>query len=201
MLNADAFEIALDVIEILKPGCVRIEVKGSIIRLASHVKDIDILAMPDLTPLPLPKPEFGKLIPPVHKTVLDRILWTHRVKEEGGEGLWYLSGSDHKKALGLVKNDIKVELWLVTPPAQWGVLSMLRTGPKDFSHWMVTRKSMGGGLPDEYICQDGVIGRRTRNSYGYAREGEIPMPEEADFFDLCGMKWTEPCLRLAKWRK
>lgn len=203
MLNADALKVAHDVIEILKPACLRIEVMGSIRRLASHVKDIDILAVPDLTvPAPLPL-EFGKPVPPVHKTMLDRILWEHSCRNENPVGKWKLTGSDFtrtKREL-YVNVNIKIEIWQVFPPEQWGVKAVIRTGPSDFSHWMVTTRSKGGALPDEYIVEDSVVGKRVRGSSGFKREGEITMPEEIDFFKLCGLNYIEPHERIAKWRK
>jgi len=197
MLNSDALKIALDLIEILKPGCLRIEVKGSICRLAAHVKDIEILAIPDLTPLPPPKLEFGKLNQVIHKTRLDKIV--HELKETGL--IHYIKGADKYKRFYWKEPYIAVDLFLVTPPAQWGVLSVIRTGPGDFSHWMVTRKSQGGALPDDYIVEDGVVGKRLRGVKGYTRASEISMPEEMDFFRLCEMEYLEPSQRSARWTR
>jgi DNA polymerase/3'-5' exonuclease PolX len=202
MLNAEALKIAMDVMEILKPACSRMEVKGSISRLAAHVKDIEILAIPDLTPLPLPKPEFGNPNPIIHKTKLDELIYSMRYKKEGESAPWLLGkNGDKYKQIWLYHHSLAVDLFLVTPPAQWGVQAVIRTGPADFSHWMVTTRSQGGALLDEYIVQDGVVGKRVRSSKGYAREGAISMPEEVDFFRLCGMDWVEPCLRVARWKR
>jgi DNA polymerase/3'-5' exonuclease PolX len=111
------------------------------------------------------------------------------------------AGEKYKK-LWMLENNIQIDLFLVTPPAEWGVLSVIRTGPSDFSHWMVTRKSRGGALPDEYVVRDGCVGKRVKNSKGKdEREGVIPMPEEIDFFRLCGLDYIEPSQRLAKWKE
>lgn len=203
MLNADALKVAADVIEILKPGCVRIEVAGSIRRLASHVKDIEIVAVPDLKPLHARKPEFGKPLPVQHKTSLDRIVYDHGQDSEDDDYPWQILKNGPKyKRFHVKKSMIAVDLFLVTPPAQWGVLSIIRTGPADFSHWMVTCKSLGGALPDQYIVDDGVVGQRARGQNGgYIRIGEMPMPEEIDFFKLCGLEYIDPHERVAKWRK
>jgi hypothetical protein len=64
---------------------------------------------------------------------------------------------------------------------------------------MVTRKSRGGALPDEYIVADGAVGQRVRTDKGEIRQGIISMPEEIDFFSLCGMDWIEPSQRIARW--
>lgn len=201
MLNADALKIALDVIEILKPGCIRIEVKGSICRASPNVNDIEILAIPDLTPLPLPRAEIGKPMPIIHKTKVDEIVYCMKKKSEGGNEPWTLEKSGDKyKRFYVRDHKISVDLFLVTPPAQWGVQSVIRTGPSDFSHWMVTRESQGGALPDAYIVEGGCVGQRVVGSKGgFARMGEFSMPEEVDFFKLCGMEWIEPRRRMAEW--
>jgi hypothetical protein len=66
---------------------------------------------------------------------------------------------------------------------------------------MVTRKSKGGALPNEYIVADGAVGNRVRADKGDGRQGVLPMPEEIDFFKLCGLEWVEPSQRVARWTK
>jgi len=167
--------------------------------MKAEPKDIEILAIPDLMPPPRNKIEFGKPIPKVYKTGLDFLI-DEMIKSD----VCYLkAGGDKYKKIWLKKESIQVDLFLVTPPAEWGVQSVIRTGPADFSHWMVTRKSIGGALPDEYIVADGAVGKRERPR-GFTndlRSGVIPMPEEIDFFKLCGMEWIEPCQRVARWTR
>ena len=143
--------------------------------------------------------EFGKPIPKVYKTRLDAMI---DEMEQAGDCIIRAGGEKYKK-LWMLQENIQVDLFLVTPPAQWGVQSVIRTGPSDFSHWMVTRKSKGGALPDEYIVADGAVGKRAR-PLGFAydiRAGVIPMPEEIDFFNLCGLEWIEPSQRVARWKQ
>jgi DNA polymerase/3'-5' exonuclease PolX len=140
--------------------------------------------------------EFGKPIPKVYKTRLDAM-----IKEMEQAGVCFIrAGGEKYKKLWMLQENIQVDLFLVTPPAQWGVQSVIRTGPSDFSHWMVTRKSRGGALPDEYIVADGAVGQRVRGDKGDGRQGVIPMPEEVDFFRLCGLDWIMPKERLARWK-
>ena len=196
MKHADALRIAEGLLEKFRPVCMRIEIKGSVCRGKEEPKDIELLAIPDLSPVPRGKLEFGKPILKVYKTRLDAM-----VEEMEQAGVCIIrSGGEKYKKLWMIRENVQVDLFLVTPPAQWGVQSVIRTGPSDFSHWMVTRKSRGGALPDEYIMADGAVGKRVRTSKGESREGVIPMPEEADFFRLCGMKWVEPRERFARWK-
>lgn len=197
MKYTDALKIAQALMERFEPVCTRIEIKGSIFRRKAEPKDIELLGVPDPSPVTRARLEFGKPIPPVYKTRLD-VLIAEMI--EARECFLKASGEKYKK-LWLVKESIQVDLFLVTPPAEWGVQSVIRTGPSDFSHWMVTRKSRGGALPDQYIVADGAVGNRVRGDKGDGRQGVISTPEEIDFFALCGMDWIEPRERVAKWKR
>jgi len=195
MLYEDALRIAEFYLKYFSPVCKRIGIKGSISRLKAEPKYIELLAIPDLTPPSIGRVEFGKPLPKVYKTGLDAL-----VDEMVNAEVCFLRASGDKyKKIWLKKENIQIDLFLVTPPAEWGVQSVIRTGPSDFSHWMVTRKSRGGALPDEYIVADGAVGHRVRGDKGDGRQGVMPMPEEIDFFKLCGLDWIEPSQRAARW--
>lgn len=200
MRHDSALKIAEALVEYFRPVCIRIEIAGSIKRWKPEVKDIEIIAVPDLTPLRLQKLEFGKPIPRIYKTHLDQLLGNMELENPGRVSL-AKNGERYKKII-LKDSDIVLDLFLVLPPAQWGVQSVIRTGPAEFSHWMVTRKSRGGALPDGYIVEDGVVGKRVKNAKNEdSREGEIEMPEEIDFLSFCGLPWIEPKDRVARWNK
>ena len=195
MKYADALRIAEGLVEKFRPACERIEIKGSVSRMKSEPRDIEILAIPLLTVVPRAKLEFGKPVPRVYKTRLDML-----VDEMIEADICYLkAGGEKYKKLWMIRESIQVDLFLVTPPAEWGVLSVIRTGPSDFSHWMVTRKSKGGALPNDFIVQDGAVGHRVRGDKGDGRQDVIPMPEEIDFFKFCGLGWMDPWEREARW--
>jgi DNA polymerase/3'-5' exonuclease PolX len=182
-------------VEKFRHACKRIEIKGSISRHKAEPNDIEILAIHDLAVPPIGRVEFGKPAPKIYKTRIDAI-----VGEMDDAGICYIKASGEKyKKIWMIEERIQVDLFLVTPPAEWGVLSVIRTGPSDFSHWLVTRKSRGGALPDEYIVENGAVGQRVRSDKGDGRKGVIPMPEEIDFFRLCGVDWIEPSQRVARW--
>jgi DNA polymerase/3'-5' exonuclease PolX len=189
MNNQDALELAQDMISILKPACTRIEVAGSIRRGKEDVKDIEIVAIPDLEIKPARIPlEFGKPVPKQHKTKLDEILTFQR----DHSGMRFLKWGDKYKKLAFADKDIYVDLFLVTPPASWGVQYLIRTGPADFSHWMVTQRRYGGALPNSCRVKDGTV-------WVEGEKQKYPLPEEEDFFKLCGLEWIEPDQRQARW--
>ena len=84
-------------------------------------------------------------------------------------------------------------MFLVLPPAQWGVIFAIRTGPAKFSQWLVTPRRHGGALPSYCRVRDGGVYKAGAKVQGPgARDGLILMPEEKDFFDLLGLDWIEP---------
>jgi len=177
MNHTDAFRIAKNILETLRPICERIEIAGSIRRQKAEVKDIEIVAVPMFQ-----TDMFGG-------NLLDHSLDAFDWKQMGE-----LTLNGHKQKKILLGSDIALDLFIVTPPAQWGVQYVIRTGPKDFSTWMVTKKINGGALPDSYFVKDGAVWDGSDGS-------KFNLPEEKDFFRLCGLNWTEPALREARWTK
>ena len=197
MNHAEAVRVADRLIARFESACERIEIKGSLARLRSEVKDIDILLVPDLTPLPRPHLEFGKPLPVVHKTMLDKMI---AEMEEEGSIIVEKNGPKGKRFY-LKNGDISVELYLVLPPATWGVRSLVVTGPKDFSHWVVTRRKMGGALPNGYRVQDGAVWEGDRHAMNLEGETIVGFDEEKDFLNFLGLGWIEPKDRVAKWAR
>jgi len=87
---------------------------------------------------------------------------------------------------------INLDLFLVLPPAQFGVIMAIRTGPAEFSKWLVTARKDGGALPSNCQVRDGAVWRDGAS---------VPMPEETDLFNFLGLAWSEPGQRQAGWPK
>jgi DNA polymerase/3'-5' exonuclease PolX len=194
MKYTDALPIAEKLVDLLIPGCSRIEIAGSLRRKKDDVGDIEIIAIPDMRPV---RPTFG--MAHVFATTLDAVLYGLAMDgDESGIMLHALKGGGKYKQYWVSQDhgyhllDIKLDLFLVTPPAQWGSIFMIRTGPADFSKWMVTPRSHGGALPDGYDHQKGSA---VRTSDGQI----IPMPEEIDYFNFCGLPYIEPENRQPGW--
>lgn len=171
----EAWTIASELMSELAPYCDRIAIAGSIRRKKPEVKDIELVAIPTL-----PTNLFGNVVD-VGRTALDCKL----------DDLGFPRTRDGQRYKQLMHPaGIKVDLFLVRPPAQWGVIHMIRTGPAEFSQWIVTRRRLGGALPD-YM--------RVRNGGVYIGETLNPTPREEDFFFLLGIPLTEPENRLPLW--
>jgi len=169
-----ALQVATEIVQSLRLLCERIEIAGSIARQQAEVGDIEIVAIPRKFRLC-----FGQPPDPI-LAVLEHAGW-EAIK----------NGERYKQLLS-DKYGLALDLFLVLPPAQWGVIKVLRTGPAEFSHWVVTNQKCGGALPDEYRVSEGRVCKKADGT-------EVPTPEEQDFLDLLGLGWIEPEKRAARW--
>lgn len=199
MEHSAALAIAESVVDVLRPVCKRVEIAGSVRRGKPDVKDIEIVAIPDLVPPVRKRAVFGAPVPPVYKIRLDELLAERCERGLLGGGRWSLQKNGEKyKKIYLIDQQISVDLFLVTPPATWGVQFVIRTGPADFSHWIVTRKRGGGALPNGYRVQDGAVWKGEREN---ETNDLVGFETEAEFLRFLGLGWIEPGEREARWPK
>lgn len=176
-----AREIAQKYISDLAPYCDRIEIAGSIRREKPAVHDIEIVAIPKLE---TKADMFGTVTG--YTSQVDQEI----VRLASKWGAVFKKGGPKYKQLALAEG-LNLDLFLVTPPAHWGVIFAIRTGPSDFSNQLVTAKryrtheNRPGFLPSYAKSEDGQIMHR--------ETGEVyPMPEEEDFFKFCGLDYIRP---------
>jgi len=101
-------------------------------------------------------------------------------------GILYLD--PNHKADGLrykrrLYRSVAVDIFIVTPPAQWGVIFTLRTGPADFNTHIVTQRAHGGLMP---------TGMRVANGQLWSHGELVSTPEEADYFQAIGLPTWDP---------
>ena len=204
-----ALKTAEALVDHLRPACARIEIAGSIRRLKPEVKDIEIVCVPDLTPVKRAVLEFGKPVPPSYKTALDKLVDEMRI---AGDIRLEANGDRYKK-MYLNYAGIKCDLFIVIPPAEWGALMLIRTGSSDFSHWCVTNRKYGGALPEGYFVKHGVVWLESEISKQDVPDDQnkalklltdanhLSMPEEIDFLKFLDLGWLEPKERVAKWNR
>lgn len=209
MQHSAALKVAESLVEHFRPACERIEIAGSLRRLKPEVKDIELVIIPDLSPVPRARPEFGKPIPKLYKTLLDKLV---DEMKECGDILLEANGDRYKKVL-LNYAGIKVDMFINLAPSHWGVQMVLRTGSEDFSHWVVTQRKYGGVLPDGYFVKHQVVWIRdeikkfevpddpNKAIALLTDKNNLPMPAEIDFFNFLELGWIEPRDRVARWRK
>lgn len=155
----DAIALAQKIKNFLLPYCVRIEIAGSVRREKPQVKDLEIVAIPKLIPS---ADLFGE---GTEYSALESV----PIKNIGKVAK---NGSRYKQ---IDLGGFMLDLFIVIPPAQWGIIFAIRTGPADFSHWLVTSERHGGAMPYFAKCENGGV---------YSGGRLIEMPEEKDFFDF-----------------
>jgi hypothetical protein len=172
-----------ELLAILKGACDRLEVAGSIRREAGECKDIELVAVPHIAPSPYGGDLFGG------SGVAGKIDYTAEKLQElrrrgvlrdrldrNGHPAW---GERAVRALYGEKPPVALDLFIVRPPAQWGMILFIRTGPADYVKAAMSR------LHDRGLrCEDG----RVVNTAGIVQ----PTPEETDVFRLLGWDWKDP---------
>lgn len=135
-----------------------------------------------------PRPEFGQKR--IFTTHLDAALF--RLECDGRLGLRPKDGPRQKQiAINLDAFGVRtldrffLDLFIVRPDS-WGVQFTIRTGPAEFSHKCVTKRSLGGYLPDRMKVEDGLLWDMEPESR------VIPTLQEIDFLEAIGLGWIEP---------
>jgi DNA polymerase/3'-5' exonuclease PolX len=149
----------------------RVEIAGSIRRVQPYVHDIEIVAEPKLS--------------------WDDANFSAQLSKLASRGELTPRRAGGKLALGpryqrWAFGGVPIDLFIVLPPAQWGVIFTIRTGPASFSKRVVTPTSKGGLLPPHYTVRTGAI---YRPGYG---PGPLNTPEESDFFAILTTPYIEP---------
>lgn len=167
------------VIKVLGPMCERIEVAGSVRRGLERVGDIEVVAIPRSSVI---NDLFGNMVT-VRSVFEDR----RDLFEEMGEVRKF---GRRQVTLELVPEGVMLDAFFVLPPASWGVIYTLRTGPKDFAKWLVTNRSKGGALENGWRSEGGRI-----------TDGQVELrfDEELEFLNWMELGWIEPGMREARW--
>lgn len=183
MEHTRALNLAMNYVEFMRPYCERIEIAGSLRRLKPEVHDIDLVCIPKAETVQADL--FGNRteeIIPLHSILHDLQKSGDLVKIKGKTRYFQFSIS----GVGL-----NLELYCVLPPAQWGVIYTIRTGPAEFGHWLVTPRNQGGALPSHSRVINGAVWRN--------HQTPIPMSEEQDFLNYLGLGWIQPKDRQPRW--
>lgn len=180
--------LALLLLEYLRPGCERIEIAGSIRRGKAEPKDIELIAIPRRTDKMQEIDIWGQ---PVGDPVCCDHLYNAVQKLVNSGGAWTFdnilkrNGPKYKRLRHWAGTGTCCDLFIVTPET-WGAQFVIRTGPADFSHTLVTR-ALRLGMKQE----DGRLWRTHRDG----TKTVIETPEERDYFKALGLEWIEPEMR------
>lgn len=182
----DGLTVANLIIEKFQPEktCHQIEIAGSIRRKRSTIGDIEIVAQPKQ--IVLQRGLFDNSVKYRTETKLDKQI--AKLFDAGFFTGYVKNGPRYKQIW--VEDRIKLDLFLVLPPAQFGMIMLIRTGSVNYSHQFVTRVKRGGW----YKCQDGALYRRVslqnNNSWKH-----VATPTEQSVYDALGWTWIPPAER------
>lgn len=179
---AEAEILAGEVIRLFGSTCYYQEVLGSIRRNKHMVGDIEIGCIPkfsDGEPVGL----FGEPGPPVNRQ-FERVAqllaegdFEHRLDVNGHK-------SCGERFQRIQYKGVALDVFCCLPPAQWGVIKLIRTGSGDFNKRFVLQWSQGGKIL--------APGMQIRDGGLYDRGVLVPTPEEIDVFKAVGLAYLEP---------
>lgn len=166
--------IADEFLSAVRPFCERAEIAGSIRRGKEKVGDVEIVVAPRTRTVP-------GLFGPMEENALLAFPW-------GEWGKLERNGERYKRIM--TPEGIAIDVFIVLPPAQFGLIYLIRTGPGEFSQWVVTPRRKGGGLPSYLKVRDGAI---------WHGNEIVPTPTEEDVFRVLGIDYIPPSERKAFW--
>ena len=173
---SDAQSVADEIVEALRPACLRIEVAGSIRRCKPEgIKDVEVIAISRPRPVVFGTPPVLPLVKFVRELrAAGRI--TYRLDKLGREA----HGDKYQR---LEWDRVALDLFIVQLET-WGMAMVIRTGPAEFSHRLVSTQAFGGAMPIGYFSE----GHRLR---GVGNQ-MIDTPEEGNVFEALGLPWLDP---------
>jgi DNA polymerase/3'-5' exonuclease PolX len=175
---ADALDLATLVKAQLEGACEPIEVAGSLRRCSAWIADIELVAVPRVEHEVMVRAPGELFATPCTIDHLEDAV--ARLKAQGffGQHPKPAEGPRYKR-LWLSDHRMQVDLFVVRPPAQFGPLFTVRTGPARFSTMMVTK----------------LRGQQMRLIHGHVadfHDNPIDCKDERDFFRLCGVPYIAP---------
>lgn len=170
--------IARTVCELLAPACKRLRIAGSVRRKQKTVGDIELVAEPLIRPERIP----GKLFAEVRDvSVLDRRL--QALVGIPSTGLAFGNANGERMKRLVFRGQVKIDLFLVLDPKDWGAGFALRTGPADFVTTCVTSVDQRGAMPR---------GMEQRDRRLWLNGKELDTPTEDAWFAALGLPPFEP---------
>lgn len=166
----DAYGILRGIALELRPHVRRMKAGGSIRRGRAFVGDLELIIEPNMVDVSLlgdQEPDLGEV---------RRILRRAGTWVKGGDRFIQVTDVNERKGLQL-------DVWICWPPAQWGSILAIRTGPAELGHIAMMR------LTDRQRSHTAghVVDLKTR--------AVLPTPDEASFFQLAGLPHWPPAKR------
>lgn len=168
--------LAGHLIKRISPFLKRVEIAGSIRRKREKVGDIEIVATPYMNP-DLFQPEATPILDPL-RLELQKL---GRLVKNGNRYI----------RVHLTKPDQYADIFIVWPPATWGSIFAIRTGPHELGKYIVTKMRDRGFVHEDGHAireEDGTVIATDTEEQFFALAGlECPKPEHRDH--LASIVW------------
>lgn len=200
MNHATALRLAEHLCRRFEPYCSRVLIAGSLRRLKSEVKDIELVVIPKWETRTVQ----DGLFPEEKRVNLLFEAFERGVygTAPGAEGVcqlrWIKPGVEHIehwhikpegkywRGLSDYKTGCKVDIFFTTPE-RWGTTLAIRTGAGEFSKALA-----GHALRVRHKLGDGGLFQ----THAGGRLEFVPTPTEESFFEALGLEWVAPELRV-----
>jgi DNA polymerase/3'-5' exonuclease PolX len=179
--------MAAHVLDLLSLSCERIAVAGSVRRERPDIGDIEIVVAPlfELEPEGLwgEPATIDRLASRLGELAFEGLLLPRLVTVTRKDGSVESQQRVGHRYQALAYRGFPVDLFIVRPPASFGVIFTIRTGPADWSQRLVTD------------CQRRF--NRVENGQLLHFGKPVDCPDERDFLLAIGQPWVEPADRAA----
>jgi DNA polymerase/3'-5' exonuclease PolX len=188
-----ALKLANKFIGLIQSSCERVEIAGSLRRKKKEVGDIELVAIPRYEIIEYEKEINNGLLNflPNKQTTTWRTQIDHleqKVKELYQSSIITEFIKNGEKFKSFIAFNIQFDLFITTQE-QWGVIFMIRTGSKNYSHQFMIELNKRG----QYKIKNGYLWRVVKRGY---QKFIIPVPEEKDLYDLVGLPYLPPEQRI-----
>lgn len=185
MDRAEALALAQELVELFNPVCRRIEIAGSIRRKKeTDIKDIELVMEPIMDPVQTALFDdqtdgetYSSRQFAFAQELRNQGILTDRVDRNGRAAFG-------ERLQRVIYKNRAVDLFIVLPPAQWGVKLLLATGPAEFNRRIVTQKCEGG----RYL----KAAQHFANGALYDMGKLVETPTEEDVFNFLNLRYLPP---------
>lgn len=170
--EADA--VAFELLQWIRPVCQRVELVGSVRRRQKEVGDIEILVIPQLETVSgglFGSEETSNLLDRTLRELIDK----KAIKAlKGFKTGWKFCQLEYRA--------LPFDLFCADAQT-WGCLCVIRTGPAEFSHKLVTHRRLNGLCPAHLRFKDGRL---------WAQKEPLETPTEESVFKALGVDYIPP---------
>jgi DNA polymerase/3'-5' exonuclease PolX len=147
---ADGMKVADELLDAIGDVTERREIAGSLRRRTEDVGDVELVVVPRMEKSEIPDGLWGT-------AEINTNLLLERLPELLAGDRWAPHPEDPKAGERYAKfihapTGLQVDLFMVLPPAQFGIIHLIRTGPATYSEWFVKAVRRHG-----YHVKDGAL--------------------------------------------